>query len=46
MQALFWTDHDLRVWNDGMLSLAVAHRARLSETARLLAMAMCPGATP
>ncbi|MGH8922556.1 MAG: vanadium-dependent haloperoxidase, partial [Acidimicrobiales bacterium] len=24
-QARFWTDHDLRVWNDGLLRLA-AHR--------------------
>jgi hypothetical protein len=42
-QALFWTDHDLRQWNDGMLRLAAARRLDLVETARLLAMAHVSG---
>ena len=43
IQALFWTDHDLRVWNDGMLSLAVARGLDLVQTARMLAMAHVSG---
>ena len=43
IQALFWTDHDLRVWNDGMLALAVAHRLDLVQTARMLAMVHVSG---
>jgi hypothetical protein len=43
IQALFWTDHDLRVWNDGMLRLAVAHGLDLVQTARMLAMAHVSG---
>ena len=42
--ALFWTDHDLRQWNDGMLRLAVAARLDLVQTARMLAMAHVAGA--
>jgi hypothetical protein len=41
--ALFWTDHDLRQWNDGMLRLAVAARLDLVQTARMLAMAHVAG---
>jgi len=41
--ALFWTDHDLRQWNDGLLRLAVAHRLDLVQTARMLAMAHVAG---
>jgi hypothetical protein len=42
-QALFWTDHDLRVWNDGMLRLAAARGFDLVQTARMLAMAHVSG---
>ena len=42
-QALFWTDHDLRQWNDGMLRLAVDHGLDLVRTARMLAMAHVSG---
>jgi hypothetical protein len=42
-QALFWTDHDLRQWNDGMLRLAAAHQLGLLQTARMLAMAHVAG---
>lgn len=42
-QALFWTDHDLRQWNDGMLSLAVARGLNLVQAARMLAMAHVSG---
>jgi hypothetical protein len=42
-QAQFWTDHDLRQWNDGMLRLAAAHRLGLLQTARMLAMAHVAG---
>ena len=41
--ALFWTDHDLRQWNDGMLGIAVARRLDLMQTARMLAMAHVAG---
>ncbi len=41
--ALFWTDHDLRQWNDGMLRLAGARRLDLVQTARMLAMAHVAG---
>lgn len=41
--ALFWTDHDLRQWNDGMIRLAVATRLGLVQTARMLAMAHVAG---
>jgi hypothetical protein len=42
--ALFWTDHDARQWNDGMLRLAVARGLDLVQTARMLAMAHVAGA--
>jgi hypothetical protein len=42
-QALFWTDHDLRQWNDGMLNLAVERGLGLVQTARMLAMAHVAG---
>jgi len=42
-QALFWTDHDLRQWNDGLLALAYDTRLDLVETARLLALAHVSG---
>jgi len=42
-QALFWTDHDIRQWNDGMLRLAVARGLDLVQTARMLAMAHVSG---
>ena len=42
-QALFWTDHDLRQWNDGMLHLAAARGLDLVQTARMLAMAHVSG---
>ena len=42
-QALFWTDHDLRQWNDGMLKLADHRGLDLVQTARMLAMAHAAG---
>jgi hypothetical protein len=42
-QALFWTDHDLRQWNDGMLNLAAARELDLVQTARMLAIAHVSG---
>src|SRR5262245_53313298 len=42
-EALFWTDHDARQWNDGLLRLAVARELDLVETARMLAMAHVSG---
>ncbi len=42
-QALFWTDHDLRQWNDGMLAIAADQRLGLVETARMLALAHVAG---
>src|SRR6266511_1961674 len=42
-QALFWTDHDLRQWNDGMLRLAADRGLGLVQTARMLAMAHVAG---
>jgi hypothetical protein len=42
-QARFWTDHDLRQWNDGLLRLAAARRLDLVQTARMLAMAHVAG---
>jgi hypothetical protein len=43
-QALFWTDHDARQWNDGLLRLATARGLNLVQTARMLAMAHVAGA--
>ena len=42
-QARFWTDHDIRQWNDGMLRLAAARGLGLLQTARMLAMAHVSG---
>jgi hypothetical protein len=42
-QARFWTDHDLRQWNDGLLRLAAEHGLGLVQTARMLAMAHVAG---
>jgi hypothetical protein len=42
-QALFWTDHDIRMFNDGLLRLAAARRLDLVQTARMLAMAHVAG---
>jgi hypothetical protein len=41
--ALFWTDHDLRQWNDGMLRLATERDLDLQQSARMLAMAHVAG---
>ena len=41
--ARFWTDHDLRQWNDGMLRLAATRGLNLVKTARMLAMAHVAG---
>jgi hypothetical protein len=41
-EARFWTDHDLRQWNDGLLRLA-ATRLDTLQTARMLAMAHVAG---
>ena len=42
-QARFWTDHDIRQWNDGMLRLASDRGLDLVQTARMLAMAHVAG---
>jgi PAP2 superfamily len=42
-QALFWTDHDIRQWNNGMLRLAAARGLDLVQAARMLAMAHVAG---
>lgn len=42
-QALFWTDHDLRQWNDSMRRLATARGLDLVQAARMLAMAHVSG---
>jgi hypothetical protein len=42
-QALFWTDHDLRQWNDGVLAVAAARELGLVQTARMLATAHVSG---
>jgi hypothetical protein len=42
-QALFWTDHDIRMWNDGLLQLAQNQGLNLVQTARMLAMAHVGG---
>jgi hypothetical protein len=43
IQARFWTDHDIRQWNDGMLRLAADRGLNLVQTARMLAMAHVAG---
>ncbi len=42
-EARFWTDHDIRQWNDGLLSLAAVRGLGLVQTARMLAMAHVSG---
>jgi hypothetical protein len=44
-QALFWTDHDIRMFNDGLLRLATDphHPLDLVQMARMLAMAHVAG---
>jgi hypothetical protein len=42
-EARFWTDHDIRQWNDGMLRLAATRGLGLVQTARMLAMAHVAG---
>jgi hypothetical protein len=42
-QARFWTDHDIRQWNDGLLNLAAGRGLDLVQTARMLAMAHVAG---
>jgi hypothetical protein len=42
-QALFWTDHDIRQWNDGMLRLVTDRGLDLVQAARMLAMAHVAG---
>ena len=42
-EARFWTDHDLRQWNDGLLRLAATNHLGLVQTARMLAMAHVAG---
>ena len=44
MDALFWTDHDLRQWNEGLLRLAANRGLDFARTARMLAMAHVSGA--
>jgi hypothetical protein len=43
IQALFWTDHDLRQWNDAMLRLVNNRGLDLVQAARMLAMAHASG---
>jgi hypothetical protein len=43
-QALFWTDHDARQWNDGLLRLAAARGLNLVQTARMLELTHVAGA--
>jgi hypothetical protein len=42
-RALFWTDHDLRQWNEGLIRLAAERRLDLMQTARMLALAHVSG---
>lgn len=41
--ALFWTDHDVRQWNEGLLRLAADRGLDLMQTARMLALAHVSG---
>jgi hypothetical protein len=43
-EARFWTDHDIRQWNDGLLELAHDQGLDLVQSARMLAMAHVAGA--
>ena len=42
-EARFWTDHDIRQWNDGLLKLAHDQGLDLVRSARILAMAHVAG---
>jgi hypothetical protein len=42
-EARFWTDHDIRQWNDGMLKLAHDQDLDLVQSAAMLAMAHVAG---
>ena len=42
-EARFWTDHDIRQWNDGLLELAHDQGLDLVQSARMLAMAHVAG---
>ncbi len=42
-EARFWTDHDIRQWNDGLLKLAHDQGLDLLQSARMLAMAHVAG---
>lgn len=42
-RALFWTDHDVRQWNEGLLRLASDRDLDLMQTARMLALAHVSG---
>jgi hypothetical protein len=42
-EARFWTDHDIRMFNDGLLHLAATRQLDLVQTARMLAMAHVAG---
>jgi hypothetical protein len=41
--ALFWTDHDLGQWNDGLLRLAADRGLDILQTTRMLALAHVSG---
>ena len=43
MQALFWTDHDIRQWNDALLRFVNNRGLDLVQAARLLAMVHVSG---
>jgi hypothetical protein len=43
MQALFWTDHDIRQWNDGLLRIVNNRGLDLVQAARMLAMVHVSG---
>jgi hypothetical protein len=42
-EALFWTDHDSRQWNDGLLGIVDTQKLDLVAAARMLAMAHVAG---
>ena len=42
-RALFWTDHDVRQWNKGLLRLAADRGLDLMQTAHMLALAHVSG---
>jgi hypothetical protein len=42
-EARFWTDHDIRQWNDGLLELAHDQGLDLVQSARMLAVAHVAG---